>query len=38
MRFLFHSTVGGEVTFRQASYDATLKLFQQARGVMGGTI
>lgn len=34
-RFLVHQTFGGEVTFRQASYRATLRLFDQARNSLG---
>jgi RHS repeat-associated protein len=34
-RFLIHQTFGGEVTFRQASYRATLRLFDQARNSIG---
>jgi RHS repeat-associated protein len=34
-RFLIHQTFGGEVTFRQASYRATLRLFDQARNSVG---
>jgi hypothetical protein len=30
-RFLIHNAVGGEITFRQASYDATLRLLQELR-------
>ncbi len=31
LRFLVHNAVGGEITFRQASYDATLNLFRDLR-------
>jgi RHS repeat-associated protein len=34
-RFLIHQTFGGEVTFRQASYRATLRFFDQARNSLG---
>lgn len=34
-RFLIHQTFGGEVTFRQASYRATLRLFDQVRNSTG---
>ncbi len=36
LRFLIHQTIGGEVTFRQASYDATLKLFQRFQSGVPG--
>lgn len=38
LRFLIHNTIGGEITFRQSSYDATLKLFQEARSNILGVI
>jgi hypothetical protein len=33
IRFIVHNLVGGEVTFRQASYDATREFLQSARGI-----
>jgi RHS repeat-associated protein len=35
IRFIVHNLVGGEVTFRQASYDATREFLQEMRGLVG---
>jgi RHS repeat-associated protein len=36
LRFLIHNAVGGEISFRQASYDATLHYLRQARADIPG--
>lgn len=38
LRFLIHNAVGGEITFRQASYDATLNYLREARGSLPGIL
>ena len=36
LRFLIHNAVGGEISFRQASYDATLRYLREAHELMPG--
>jgi hypothetical protein len=36
LRFLIHNAVGGEISFRQAAYDATLRYLREARELMPG--
>ena len=36
LRFLIHNAVGGEITFRQASYDATLRYLREAHPGLPG--
>jgi RHS repeat-associated protein len=36
LRFLIHNAIGGEITFRQASYDATLNYLREARQGLPG--
>ncbi|MBX3024857.1 VCBS repeat-containing protein [bacterium] len=36
LRFLIHNAVGGEISFRQASYDATLRYLREVRGTLPG--
>jgi RHS repeat-associated protein len=36
LRFLIHNAVGGEITFRQASYDATLNYLREAQTYLPG--
>ncbi|HSP96255.1 MAG TPA: toxin TcdB middle/N-terminal domain-containing protein [Candidatus Dormibacteraeota bacterium] len=36
LRFLIHNAVGGEISFRQASYDATLRFLREAHDLLPG--
>lgn len=36
LRFLIHNAVGGEISFRQASYDATLRYLREVRSGLPG--
>ena len=36
LRFLIHNAVGGEISFRQASYDATLRYLREVRSSLPG--
>jgi RHS repeat-associated protein len=37
-RFIIHNVIGGEVAFRQASYDATRDYLQLMQGLSGGSL